>query len=312
MLKVDAEPGEVGFDPDRLQRVDAHFRSLCRRRPAARLDDRRDPARPGGAPEPLRPRRRRGRPAGRRRHALAHLLDDQADHLGRGDDALRAGRAGADRPGVAVHPGVRRRRGSTAAARRWRPAPCPAVEPIRVWHLLTHTAGLTYGFHHAHAGRRDVPGQAATSSARPTGIDLAGRLRRVGRAPAAVPARHRVELLGGHRRAGPGRRGRLRAAARRVLRRADLRPARHDRHRVLGAPPTTWTGWPRSTLPDPTRRAGPQRRDGRRRHPSRSVPLRRRRAGLHGRRLPPLHADAAPAAASSTACGCSARARSPT
>jgi CubicO group peptidase (beta-lactamase class C family) len=25
----------------------------------------------------------------------------------------------------------------------------PAVEPIRVWHLLTHTAGLTYGFHYA-------------------------------------------------------------------------------------------------------------------------------------------------------------------
>jgi CubicO group peptidase (beta-lactamase class C family) len=26
----------------------------------------------------------------------------------------------------------------------------PATEPIRVWHLLTHTAGLTYGFHHTH------------------------------------------------------------------------------------------------------------------------------------------------------------------
>lgn len=26
----------------------------------------------------------------------------------------------------------------------------PAVEPVRIWHLLTHTAGLTYGFHHAH------------------------------------------------------------------------------------------------------------------------------------------------------------------
>jgi CubicO group peptidase (beta-lactamase class C family) len=26
----------------------------------------------------------------------------------------------------------------------------PAAEPIRVWHLLTHSAGLTYGFHHAH------------------------------------------------------------------------------------------------------------------------------------------------------------------
>ena len=26
----------------------------------------------------------------------------------------------------------------------------PALEPIRVWHLLTHTSGLTYGFHYAH------------------------------------------------------------------------------------------------------------------------------------------------------------------
>ena len=26
----------------------------------------------------------------------------------------------------------------------------PAVEPIRVWHLLTHMSGLTYGFHRAH------------------------------------------------------------------------------------------------------------------------------------------------------------------
>jgi CubicO group peptidase (beta-lactamase class C family) len=31
-----------------------------------------------------------------------------------------------------------------------RPVTEPATEPIRVWHLLTHTAGLTYGFHHAH------------------------------------------------------------------------------------------------------------------------------------------------------------------
>ena len=26
----------------------------------------------------------------------------------------------------------------------------PMVEPMRIWHLLTHTSGLTYGFHHAH------------------------------------------------------------------------------------------------------------------------------------------------------------------
>jgi CubicO group peptidase (beta-lactamase class C family) len=30
------------------------------------------------------------------------------------------------------------------------PRTVPATEPIRMWHLLTHTAGLTYGFHHAH------------------------------------------------------------------------------------------------------------------------------------------------------------------
>ncbi len=31
-----------------------------------------------------------------------------------------------------------------------RPVTQPQVEPIRVRHLLTHTSGLTYGFHHAH------------------------------------------------------------------------------------------------------------------------------------------------------------------
>jgi len=31
-----------------------------------------------------------------------------------------------------------------------KPKTVPALEPIRVWHLLTHTSGLTYGFHYAH------------------------------------------------------------------------------------------------------------------------------------------------------------------
>ncbi len=30
------------------------------------------------------------------------------------------------------------------------PSTVPASEPIRIWHLLTHTAGLTYGFHRVH------------------------------------------------------------------------------------------------------------------------------------------------------------------
>jgi CubicO group peptidase (beta-lactamase class C family) len=31
-----------------------------------------------------------------------------------------------------------------------RPVTVPATEPVRIWHLLTHTAGLTYGFHRNH------------------------------------------------------------------------------------------------------------------------------------------------------------------
>jgi CubicO group peptidase (beta-lactamase class C family) len=31
-----------------------------------------------------------------------------------------------------------------------RPLTVPAAEPVRIWHLLTHTAGLTYGFHRVH------------------------------------------------------------------------------------------------------------------------------------------------------------------
>jgi CubicO group peptidase (beta-lactamase class C family) len=30
------------------------------------------------------------------------------------------------------------------------PVTVPASEPVRIWHLLTHTAGLSYGFHRAH------------------------------------------------------------------------------------------------------------------------------------------------------------------
>jgi CubicO group peptidase (beta-lactamase class C family) len=32
-----------------------------------------------------------------------------------------------------------------------KPLTAPVGEPVRIWHLLTHSSGLTYGFHHAHA-----------------------------------------------------------------------------------------------------------------------------------------------------------------
>ncbi|MEV6877594.1 serine hydrolase domain-containing protein [Amycolatopsis sp. NPDC051128] len=48
----------------------------------------------------------------------------------------------------------------------------PAVAPIRVWHLLTHTAGLTYGFHHGHPVDA-IYRAAGFEWGTPPGLDLA-------------------------------------------------------------------------------------------------------------------------------------------
>src|SRR3954449_11458525 len=37
-----------------------------------------------------------------------------------------------------------------AGGSQQKPLTRAAIEPVRMWHLLTHTAGLTYGFHYAH------------------------------------------------------------------------------------------------------------------------------------------------------------------
>jgi CubicO group peptidase (beta-lactamase class C family) len=53
-----------------------------------------------------------------------------------------------------------------------RPVTVPAVEPVRIWHLLTHTAGLTYGFLRVHPA--DALHRAAGFDwAMPPGTDLA-------------------------------------------------------------------------------------------------------------------------------------------
>ena len=72
-----------------------------------------------------------------------------------------------------VDPVVRRHAGVPGRLRRSRPETRPAVEPVRVWHLLTHTAGLTYGFHYAHPV--DALYRAAGFEwGTPPGLDLAG------------------------------------------------------------------------------------------------------------------------------------------
>ena len=311
-IKVDAEPGEVGFDagpagPDRPA-----LPPLRRRGPARRLDGRRDPARAGRAPVAPRAPRPRGRSPGHRRHALAHLLDDQADHLGRGDDALRAGRAGADRPD---------RRGGS------RPSPTPgSTRPARRSSPVDragHRADPGLAPAHPHLrpdlrlpprapGRRDVPAARATSSRRPPGVDLAARVRRVrassrccsSRAPSGTTA-SRPTCSAASSRWSPGSRSTRSSpstsSARSAWTRprwsvaeATTRPARHALHGRL------------ATGSCATARLG----DGRHAAARRCSPA---AAGSSPR---PATTTASPrcccAAASSTASGCSARAPSPT
>ncbi len=63
---------------------------------------------------------------------------------------------------------VRVYRGGPATA----PGTVPAVEPVRIWHLLTHTSGLTYGFLHAGA-TDDVYRLRGHEWGTPPGMDLA-------------------------------------------------------------------------------------------------------------------------------------------
>jgi CubicO group peptidase (beta-lactamase class C family) len=52
------------------------------------------------------------------------------------------------------------------------PLTVPAAEPMRVWHLLTHTSGLTYGFHRVHTVDA-IYRAAGFDPGAPKGMDLA-------------------------------------------------------------------------------------------------------------------------------------------
>ena len=60
-------------------------------------------------------------------------------------------------------------RGGTPA----KPVTEPVTEPVRMWHLLTHTSGLTYGFHHAHPVDA-LYREAGFEWTMPPGVDLEG------------------------------------------------------------------------------------------------------------------------------------------
>jgi len=148
-LTTEIDPGEVGFDADRLARIDRHFERY--------VDD--------------------GRLAGwlavvTRRGKIAHVgmsgqrdaeagLPVQPDTLWRIYSMSKpvtsvAAMALVEEGRLELNDPISRFLPEFGAVRVYvkgsalNPATVPATEPIRVWHLLTHTSGLTYGFHHAH------------------------------------------------------------------------------------------------------------------------------------------------------------------
>lgn len=147
-LKVEVEPGEAGFDAGRLARIDRHFTRY--------VDD-------GRLPGWLLTVSRGGKLV----HVAAHGLRDMESGLPVETDTLwrwysmtkpvtsvaammlyEEGALSLTDPVAKYIPSFADVRVLTGGSDQ-KPSTVPAIEPVRVWHLLTHTSGLTYGFHRA-------------------------------------------------------------------------------------------------------------------------------------------------------------------
>jgi CubicO group peptidase (beta-lactamase class C family) len=170
-LKADTDPAEVGLDPARLDRIDRYFRRY--------VDD-------GRLPGWLLTVSRRGRLAAVSSYGSRDLeagLPVETDTLWRIYSMTKPitsaaammlyeeGAFGLNDPVSAFIPSFADAAVYVAGS-DVKPLTVPATEPVRIWHLLTHTAGLTYGFHRVHpvdARYRD----AGFEFGWPRGMDLA-------------------------------------------------------------------------------------------------------------------------------------------
>ena len=148
-LKAEIDPAEAGFDPDRLRRLDDQL--------ARYVDD-------GRLPGWLVAVSRHGRLA----HVSCYGSRDTEQGLPAEPDTLWriysmtkpvtsvAAMMLYEEGAFQLTDPVSRFIPSFAGVRVYtggsdqRPVTVPATEPVRIWHLLTHTAGLTYGFHRTH------------------------------------------------------------------------------------------------------------------------------------------------------------------
>ena len=171
-LTVEADPGELGFDKGRLARIDEHFRHYV------------DDGRLAGWHTVVT---RHGRVV---HSSTAGMRDDEAGAPVTEDTRWRI--YSMSKPITSVAAMILWERGEIELddpISRWLPAfadarvyvkgsstsplTIPTPEPIRVKHLLTHTAGLTYGFHHAHPVD-EAYRAAGFEWGVPPGLDLAG------------------------------------------------------------------------------------------------------------------------------------------
>ena len=171
-LIVDVEPGDVGFDADRLRWLDRHFEQYVA---SAKL--------PG--------------------FLLAVARGGQVCHVASGGHADVEDAAPVEHDTIFRVYSMTKPITSVAALMLWEegafelkdpvsrfipsfadarvfrsgsavsPVTEPAVEPIRMWHLFTHTAGLTYGFHHVHPTDA-IYRASGWEWGSPRGLDLAG------------------------------------------------------------------------------------------------------------------------------------------
>ncbi len=149
-LAVEVEADEVGFDERRLARLDTHFRRY--------VDD-------GRLPGWLIAVSRRGKVAHLSRYGQRDVeagLPVEVDTIWRLASMTKPITSVAammlyEEGLLQLTDPVSRFIPAFADARVYtggsdlKPVTVPAVEPVRIWHLLTHTAGLTYGFHRADA-----------------------------------------------------------------------------------------------------------------------------------------------------------------
>jgi CubicO group peptidase (beta-lactamase class C family) len=148
-LKIEIDPAEAGFAPDRLRRLDEHFKRyvdtgllkgwlLTVSRHGKLAYTARYGQRDAEAGLPVEP------DTLWRIYSMTKPVTSVAAMMLYEEGAFEL-----TDPVSKFIPSFARVRVYTGGSDQ-RPTTVPATEPVRVWHLLTHTAGLTYGFHRAH------------------------------------------------------------------------------------------------------------------------------------------------------------------